>query len=74
VLEIIYIDKQISKLRVLKYLEQSKGKCLLMCALEHTYKKKNPWVEILSCFSSVVCIPSKQNFKVHLVKGCEGLT
>jgi hypothetical protein len=45
-----------------------------MCALEHTLKNKTPWVEILSCFSSVVCIPSKQNFKVHLVEGCEGLT
>ncbi len=73
-LEIIYIDKYISKVYVLKYLEQSKGKCLPTCALEHTLKNKTPWVEILSCFSSVVCIPSKQNFKVHLVEGCEGLT
>jgi hypothetical protein len=74
VLEFLYINKQISKVYVLKYLEQSKGKCLPTCALEHALKKKTPWVEILSCFSSVVCIPSKQNFKVHLVKGCEGLT
>ncbi len=71
-LEIVYIDKYISKVYVLKYLEQSKGKCLPTCA--HTLKNKTPWVEILSCFSSVVYIPSKQNFKVHLVEGCEGLT
>jgi hypothetical protein len=37
-------------------------------------KKKTPWVEFLSCFSNVACIPSKQNFKVHDVEGCEGLT
>jgi hypothetical protein len=45
-----------------------------MFAHVHTLKKKTPWFEILTCFSSVVCIPSKQNFKVHLVEGCEGLT
>ncbi len=74
-LEIVYIDKHISKVYILKYLEESKGKCLPMCALEHmTLKKKTPWVKILSCFSSVVCIPPKQNFEVHLVEGCEGLT
>ncbi len=73
-LEIVYIDKHIFKVYILKYLKQRKGKCLRKCTLEHTLKNKTPWVEILSCFSSVVCIPSKQNFRVHLAEGCEGLT
>jgi hypothetical protein len=73
VVEVVYIDKYISKVHVLKYLEQGKAKCLPTCELKHTLKNEIPWVENLSCFSSVVCIPSKQNFKVHLVEGCEGL-
>jgi hypothetical protein len=41
-----------------------------MCALEHTFKKKIPWLEILY-YWSVFCILSKHNSKIHFVQGCK---
>jgi hypothetical protein len=42
-----------------------------MCALEHTFKKKISWLEILY-YWNVFCILSKHNSKIHLVEGCKG--